>query len=67
MADIGCGNGKYLDTNAECSFIGCDRSAKLIDICGERKFEVFVCDALKVPFRDNSFDLGSLLMLSILC
>lgn len=55
----GCGNGKYLDCNADCSFIGCDRSIKLIDICKERGFEVFVCDALKVPFRDNSFDLGT--------
>ena len=38
--------------------MGCDRSVKLIDICKDRGFEVFVCDALKVPFRDSSFDLS---------
>ncbi|CAG8479308.1 5940_t:CDS:2 [Diversispora eburnea] len=52
-ADIGCGNGKYLDVNKNVFMIG---SSKLIDICVSRKFESIVCDALNLPFRNECFD-----------
>jgi SAM-dependent methyltransferase len=58
VADVGCGNGKYMAIDPHCFFIGTDRSVALLQICAERAFEVFVADALKIPFRDNAFDLG---------
>nr|XP_021517499.1 alkylated DNA repair protein alkB homolog 8 [Meriones unguiculatus] len=36
--------------------IGCDRSRNLVDICRERQFQAFVCDALAVPIRSGSCD-----------
>eukprot|EP00079_Xenopus_tropicalis_P021245 XP_012812513.1 PREDICTED: alkylated DNA repair protein alkB homolog 8 isoform X2 [Xenopus tropicalis] len=56
VADVGCGNGKYLGVNKDLCMIGCDRSKNLVDICRERTFEAFVCDALSVPFRAGAFD-----------
>ncbi|XP_004605211.2 alkylated DNA repair protein alkB homolog 8 isoform X2 [Sorex araneus] len=56
VADIGCGNGKYLGLNTELFMIGCDRSHRLVDICRERQFQAFVCDALAVPIRSGSCD-----------
>ncbi|XP_040832817.1 alkylated DNA repair protein alkB homolog 8 [Ochotona curzoniae] len=56
VADIGCGNGKYLGINQELYMIGCDRSQHLVDICREKQFEALVCDALAVPIRSESCD-----------
>uniref|UniRef100_A0A8D0HFE2 tRNA (carboxymethyluridine(34)-5-O)-methyltransferase ALKBH8 n=1 Tax=Sphenodon punctatus TaxID=8508 RepID=A0A8D0HFE2_SPHPU len=56
VADIGCGNGKYLGINKDLFMIGCDRSTKLVEICGEKRFETFVCDALSVPIRSGICD-----------
>ncbi|XP_066442323.1 alkylated DNA repair protein alkB homolog 8 isoform X2 [Eleutherodactylus coqui] len=56
VADVGCGNGKYIGVHKNLYMIGCDRSKNLVDICGKRKFEACVCDALSVPFRSGSFD-----------
>ncbi|XP_044142012.1 alkylated DNA repair protein alkB homolog 8 [Bufo gargarizans] len=56
VADVGCGNGKYIGVNKNLYMVGCDRSKNLVDICGERRFEACVCDALSVPFRNGSFD-----------
>ncbi|EMP35897.1 Alkylated DNA repair protein alkB like protein 8 [Chelonia mydas] len=56
VADVGCGNGKYLGINKDLYMIGCDRSQNLVDICGEKKFQAFVCDALSVPVRNSSCD-----------
>ncbi|NXL12237.1 ALKB8 protein, partial [Mesembrinibis cayennensis] len=36
--------------------VGCDRSKNLVDICGEKNFQAFVCDALLVPIRSGSCD-----------
>ncbi|NWR29088.1 ALKB8 protein, partial [Tachuris rubrigastra] len=36
--------------------VGCDRSKNLVDICGEKHFQAFVCDALSVPMRSGSCD-----------
>ncbi|KFO20703.1 Alkylated DNA repair protein alkB like protein 8 [Fukomys damarensis] len=38
------------------SEIGCDYSKTLVDICRERQFQAFVCDALAVPVRSGSCD-----------
>ena len=51
-ADIGCGNGKYLQPN----MIGCDRSSNLISICKDRGHQVFISDCLNTQFRSGIFD-----------
>ncbi|KFP73519.1 PREDICTED: alkylated DNA repair protein alkB homolog 8-like, partial [Apaloderma vittatum] len=56
VADVGCGNGKYLGINEDLYMVGCDRSKNLVDICGEKNFQAFVCDALSVPMRSGSCD-----------
>ncbi|KAM6448124.1 tRNA (carboxymethyluridine(34)-5-O)-methyltransferase ALKBH8 isoform 3-T3 [Liasis olivaceus] len=56
VADIGCGNGKYLGICKDLYMFGCDRSKTLVDICGEKGFQAFVCDALTVPIRSGSCD-----------
>ncbi|XP_059959952.1 alkylated DNA repair protein alkB homolog 8 isoform X1 [Mesoplodon densirostris] len=56
VADIGCGNGKYLGINKELYMIGCDHSQNLVDICREKNYQAFVCDALAVPIRSGSCD-----------
>ncbi|CAI5739639.1 unnamed protein product [Peronospora destructor] len=43
IADIGCGNGKYVNS-------------RLVNICRDRGLETMVCDALAVPLRSNSCD-----------
>eukprot|EP01135_Chromosphaera_perkinsii_P003800 Nk52_evm46s255 gene=Nk52_evmTU46s255 len=56
-ADVGCGNGKYLFLNNKLSYaIGSDKSEGLVSVCGERKFEVMVCDNLCLPYRSGCFD-----------
>uniref|UniRef100_A0A6J0UDX7 tRNA (carboxymethyluridine(34)-5-O)-methyltransferase n=2 Tax=Pogona vitticeps TaxID=103695 RepID=A0A6J0UDX7_9SAUR len=56
VADVGCGNGKYLGVNKDLYLFGCDRSKTLVDICGEKGFQAFVGDALSVPIRSGSCD-----------
>ncbi|XP_003219355.1 alkylated DNA repair protein alkB homolog 8 isoform X1 [Anolis carolinensis] len=56
VADVGCGNGKYLGVSKDMYVFGCDRSEALVNICGEKKFQAFVCDALSVPIRSGSCD-----------
>ncbi|XP_042316311.1 alkylated DNA repair protein alkB homolog 8 isoform X2 [Sceloporus undulatus] len=56
VADVGCGNGKYLGVSQDVYMFGCDRSKTLLDICGEKGFQAFMCDALSVPIRSNSCD-----------
>ncbi|XP_078258623.1 tRNA (carboxymethyluridine(34)-5-O)-methyltransferase alkbh8 [Rhinoraja longicauda] len=56
VADVGCGNGKYLGVNKGLFMIGCDRSKNLVDICREKQFEVFICDGLLVPLRSGICD-----------
>lgn len=51
MADVGCGNGKYLGINNSIFSTGSDRSFNLAAICGERGFSVIVCDILSLPYR----------------
>ncbi|CAG6004501.1 unnamed protein product [Menidia menidia] len=56
LADVGCGNGKYLGVNPQLVAVGCDRSSALVQICAERGFHAFVSDALSVPLRTASCD-----------
>ncbi|XP_035011135.1 alkylated DNA repair protein alkB homolog 8 [Hippoglossus stenolepis] len=56
LADVGCGNGKYLGVNPEVIAVGSDRSSALVQICAERGFQAFVSDALSVPLRTASCD-----------
>ncbi|OQR97209.1 alkylated DNA repair protein alkB 8 [Thraustotheca clavata] len=60
IADIGCGNGKYMKcidpTTSAC--IGGDRSESLVKICSSFDLNVMVLDALLVPLRSNMFDVA---------
>lgn len=56
IADVGCGNGKYLANNEHLIKIGSDRSPALCKISKERGFSVFVCDCLAIPLREGLFD-----------
>ena len=56
LLDVGCGNGKYLKINEKILKMGCDRSDALLRVCIERSFNIFQCDCLEVPLRDNSVD-----------
>lgn len=56
MADIGCGNGKYLSVNPKITTIGCDISFNLLKLAHDRGCEVAVGDSLAVPLRSNAFD-----------
>ncbi|TXG52875.1 hypothetical protein EZV62_022044 [Acer yangbiense] len=56
VLDAGCGNGKYLGLNPDCFFVGCDISATLIKICADRGNEVFVADAVNLPYRTGFSD-----------
>ena len=51
VADVGCGNGKYLGINDKIFKTGSDRSFNLAAICRERGFSVIVCDVLSLPYR----------------
>ncbi|CAK7347077.1 unnamed protein product [Dovyalis caffra] len=56
VLDAGCGNGKYLGFNPDCTFVGCDISEPLIKICADRGHEVLVADAVNLPYRTGFGD-----------
>ena len=63
IADIGCGDGKYLNLNSQVLSIGCDRSSSLCQLASSQKSsngrtsnQILVCDNLKLPFRSNLYD-----------
>jgi alkylated DNA repair protein alkB family protein 8 len=51
VADVGCGNGKYLGINQDIFKTGSDRSFNLAAIAKERGHSVIVCDVLNLPYR----------------
>jgi SAM-dependent methyltransferase len=54
IADIGCGEGKYLNINNKIYSFGCDRSISLCDLAIKNinsKCQILVCDNLALPFR----------------
>ncbi|XP_008274852.1 putative tRNA methyltransferase 9B [Stegastes partitus] len=56
VADIGCGNGKYLHINEEVFKLGCDVCRPLVDFAWSQGHEVQICDGLHLPYRDGCFD-----------
>ncbi|KAJ8368510.1 hypothetical protein SKAU_G00085380 [Synaphobranchus kaupii] len=56
VADVGCGNGKYLDINDDVFKLGCDVCSPLVDTARSRGYEVQVCDGLRLPYRRGCFD-----------
>ena len=61
VADVGCGNGKYLDALSEKRVtLGSDFSQGLINVCQDKKRKtqagLLVSDCLVSPLRDNLFD-----------
>ncbi|XP_064608870.1 alkylated DNA repair protein alkB homolog 8-like [Liolophura sinensis] len=56
LADIGCGNGKYLGLNKQIYEVCSDRSENLASICAGRGHQIFVGDILSVPLRSGIFD-----------
>ncbi|XP_069828191.1 probable tRNA methyltransferase 9B [Dendropsophus ebraccatus] len=56
IADIGCGNGKYLHINSETYKVGCDYCLPLVEAARNRGYEVMACDGLRLPYRDGCFD-----------
>ena len=61
IADVGCGNGKYLTLEKELQarMVGCDVCRELVRISAERNFECFACDGVYTPFRSNVFVCGT--------
>lgn len=56
VADVGCGNGKYMGVNNDLIMFGSDISEGLLNICSERGFESLVASNERLPYRDDSFD-----------
>ncbi|KAF4141710.1 Methyltransferase domain [Phytophthora infestans] len=56
VADVGCGNGKYLNVNPSLCMIGVDRSIPLMHAGAPSASNLLGCDALKVPLRTGAFD-----------
>ena len=59
LADIGCGNGKYLKVAKKGLFgIGMDRSEGLLKQAKQNdlQFNLFSADGLKLPLRDGCMD-----------
>lgn len=61
VLDLGCGNGRlyeYLKESVDCHYVGIDISKELVNIAKQKypegKFQLG--DALKLPFKDRSFD-----------
>ena len=58
--DLGCGNGKYLNSNSDIFIIGSDRSKGLVEIARAEKkgrsSDVVVGDILDLPHRKAGFD-----------
>ncbi|EFP09543.1 hypothetical protein CRE_25438 [Caenorhabditis remanei] len=56
MYDVGCGNGKYLIPKDGLFKIGCDMCFGLCEIASKKNCHIVRCDALLLPFRDESAD-----------
>ena len=53
---VGCGTGRYMNINSNSFKLGSDHCCHLVEIARDRGHEVMVCDNLRLPYRNNSFD-----------
>uniref|UniRef100_A0A8C7D5R7 Methyltransferase type 11 domain-containing protein n=1 Tax=Oncorhynchus kisutch TaxID=8019 RepID=A0A8C7D5R7_ONCKI len=65
IADVGCGNGKYLHVNGSVFKLGCDVCLPLVDLARSQGHEVQLCDCLRLPYRDSCF--YGVLSITIVC
>jgi ubiquinone/menaquinone biosynthesis C-methylase UbiE len=58
VADVGCGNGKYMTVAREHSInmLGSDLCVNLVEVCGEKALEASIADNMVLPYRDQMFD-----------
>ncbi|MEE6472471.1 hypothetical protein FKM82_009619 [Ascaphus truei] len=56
IADIGCGNGKYLHINSQAFKVGCDNCFPLAAAARNHGYEIMACDGLSLPYRTGCFD-----------
>ena len=58
VADIGCGDGKYLSVNASAFVLGCDRSSSLLKLAADKSSpsHLVVADNLSLPLRTATCD-----------
>lgn len=56
VADIGCGNGKYLHINPQAFKVGCDNCFPLAESARNQGYEILLCDGLCLPYRNECFD-----------
>lgn len=59
VLDIGCNSGEFmrlLRDKKGCKVSGAEISVSMIDICKAKGLNVVLCDADKLPFPDESFD-----------
>ena len=63
VLDLGCGNGRLIDLlkDLDIKYVGIDSSEKLISLAKQKypKHEFLKANALKLPFKDNSFVKGN--------
>ena len=55
ILDCGCGNGKNMEINKKCYFIGFDYSEKLVKICKNKNLNILQCNIKKIPLANPSF------------
>ena len=56
ILDCGCGNGKNMEINKKCYFIGFDYSINLLKICKNKNLNILQSNIKKIPFKDEIFD-----------
>ena len=56
IADVGCGNGKYLTLNTTGITLGCDTCYQLLTRAKSHTSHLFLADATNIQMRDNTCD-----------